>query len=137
MHKRNIERAQHSVHAIHELIHGVFTDRGGKGRHLLEPLMEHFAEDFSMVTTHGQIVGRAQVEQLFRSAVGARPGLQILISDLQLIHVEASCVILRYRETHSRDGEHTARWSSVLMRVTQDSQQWLSLHETACETTAQ
>lgn len=35
--------------------------------------MDVFAEDFSMVTTAAVVVDRAQVEQLFKGAVGVRP----------------------------------------------------------------
>ncbi len=78
MHSNTIERAHHSVHHVHELIHRIFTCPAPTGQAAITELMPVFADTFSMVSTGGAIVDREQVAQLFHRALGARPGLQIL-----------------------------------------------------------
>lgn len=130
MNNNLVERAQHSIHHVHELIHRVFTDADGTGAGAVAPLMDVFAEHFSMVTTSAAVVGRAQVEQLFSGAVGARKGLQILISDLHTVWHEGATVALRYKETHRLNHRETSRISVAILQVGQHDVQWLYLHET-------
>ncbi|WP_178125201.1 DUF4440 domain-containing protein [Pseudomonas sp. Fl4BN1] len=127
-----IKQAQYSVHWIHQLIHSVFTNQQGDGAACIEQLLPLFAEDFQMVTTGGAMVGREQVEQLFRSALGSRAGLQIHLSDLHCVWQEGRSAAIRYKETHSQDQVETSRLSLAIIRVQADSVQWLYLHETAC-----
>ncbi|AKA26028.1 hypothetical protein [Pseudomonas chlororaphis] len=126
-----VEHARHSIHAVHALIHTVFTDRGGDGAAAIERLLPAFAEHFSMVTTAGAVVGREQVEQLFRGAVGARPGLEILVSDLHMLWHEGQSVAIRYKETHRLGQQESSRLSVAIIQVREGSAQWLYLHETA------
>ncbi|WP_085580204.1 MULTISPECIES: DUF4440 domain-containing protein [unclassified Pseudomonas] len=130
MNNNPVEQARHSVHHVHELIHRVFTDADGTGEAAIAPLMDVFTEDFSMVTTSAAVVGRAQVEQLFKGAVGARPGLEIVISDLHTVWREGATVALRYKETHHQNQRETSRISVAILRVHHHSTQWLYLHET-------
>lgn len=130
MNNNPVEQAQHSIHHVHDLIHRVFTDQDGTGAATVEPLMEVFAEHFSMVTTSAAVVGRAQVEQLFKGAVGARPGLEMLISDLHTVWHEGSTVAVRYKETHRLNHSETSRVSVAILRVHQRDVKWLYLHET-------
>jgi hypothetical protein len=130
MNNNLVEQAQHSIHHVHELIHRVFTDTDGSGEAAIAPLMAVFAEHFSMVTTSAAVVGRAQVEQLFKGAVGAREGLEILISDLHTVWHEGSTVALRYKETHRLNHVETSRISVAILRVEHHDVQWLYLHET-------
>jgi hypothetical protein len=130
MNNNLVERAHHSIHHVHELIHRVFTDADGTGADAIAPLMAVFAEHFSMVTTSAAVVGRAQVEQLFSGAVGARKGLEILISDLHTVWHEGSTVALRYKETHRLNQSETSRLSVAILRVQHHDVQWLYLHET-------
>ncbi|BCT32022.1 DUF4440 domain-containing protein [Pseudomonas sp. BNK-6] len=127
-----VKQAQHSVHWIHQLIHRVFTDQRGDGAACIEQLLPLFAEDFQMVTTSGALVGRAQVEQLFRGALGTRAGLEIIVSDLHCLWQEGHSAAIRYKETHCLDQSQTSRLSLAIIRVQDDAVQWLYLHETAC-----
>ncbi|MBC3775624.1 DUF4440 domain-containing protein [Pseudomonas sp. SWRI99] len=131
MNNNLVERAQHSIHHVHELIHRVFTDADGVGFDAIAPLMDVFAEHFSMVTTSAAVVDRARVEQLFSGAVGARRGLEIVISDLHRVWQEGSTVALRYKETHRLNQIETARVSVAILQVRHHDVQWLYLHETA------
>ncbi|AZD84391.1 hypothetical protein C4K14_1552 [Pseudomonas chlororaphis subsp. aureofaciens] len=130
MHNTIVEQAKHSIHAVHDLIHAVFTDQDGNGAAAIERLLPAFAEHFSMVTTAGAIVSREQVEQMFRGAVGARPGLEILVSDLHTVWHEGHSAAIRYKETHRLEQQETSRLSVVVIRIHEHSAQWLYLHET-------
>lgn len=126
------EQAIHSIRQVHDLIHQVFTNHQGQGVAAIEQLMPAFAEDFSMVTTTGAQVDRAQVEQMFRGAVGARAGLQIHLSEWQCVWQQPQVAAIRYRETHRLGHSLTSRLSLAIIGFDQGSAQWLYLHETAC-----
>ncbi|TFB45026.1 DUF4440 domain-containing protein [Pseudomonas sp. F01002] len=130
MHNKIVEQAQHSIHHVHELIHTLFTDANGKGQSAFEPLMSAFAEHFTMVTTSAAIVSRAMVEQMFKGAVGAKPGLEIVISDLQTIWQEGNSVAIRYKETHRLNQRESSRVSVAIIGMHHHNAQWIYLHET-------
>jgi hypothetical protein len=130
MHNKIVEQAQHSIHAIHDLIHAIFTNHQSDGAARIDELMPAFAENFSMVTTSGAVVNRAQVEQMFRGAVGARSGLEIGISDMMTVWQEGQSAAIRYKETHRLNQQETSRLSVVVIRIDEHSAQWLYLHET-------
>lgn len=126
-----LERACHSVHHIHELIHTAFSAAHGPAQTAIAELMPAFADDFRMVTTQGVEVNRQQVERMLQGAAGARPGLQIEVSDVQPVWQDGNGVTLRYREVHRLQGVETARWSVVVMTVGEAGVQWHFLQETA------
>ncbi|UMZ13604.1 DUF4440 domain-containing protein [Pseudomonas sp. MPFS] len=132
MHQSIVKQALHSVHQIHQLIHDVFTHSQGDGAAQVEQVMALLAEDFQMVTTAGALADREQVKQLFRGALGARQGLQIEVSELHCVWQEGQCAAIRYKETHRLEHVQTSRLSLALIRVQDDSAQWLYLHETTC-----
>jgi hypothetical protein len=131
MHSNNLDQAHHSIHHVHELIQTLFTSQQGVGQAAISQLMPVFAKDFSMVTTTGTLVGREQVEQMFKGAVGARPGLQIFLTDLHTVWQEGASVAVRYKETHRLNGTEAARLSVAIMEVENQRVQWHYLHETA------
>lgn len=92
--------------------------------------MSAFAEHFTMVTTSATIVSRAMVEQMFKGAVGARPGLEIVISDLQTVWQERDHVAIRYKETHRLDQCENSRVSVAIIGIHHHGAQWIYLHET-------
>ncbi|QAY86931.1 DUF4440 domain-containing protein [Pseudomonas arsenicoxydans] len=130
MHNKIVEQAHHSIHHVHELIHTLFTDAHGKGQATLEPLISAFAEHFTMVTTSGAIVSRTTVEQMFKGAIGAKPGLEIVISDLQTVWQEGNSVAIRYKETHRIDHRESSRVSVAIIGMRHHNAQWIYLHET-------
>lgn len=137
MHSNNIERAHHSVHHVHDLIHRIFTCSAPAGQAAISELMPVFADTFSMVTTGGAIVHRDQVAHLFHRAMGARPGLQILVSDLHTVWQAGDTVAVRYQETHRLAGVSSARLSLVILQATPAGVRWHYLHETALSPEAQ
>ena len=104
MNDQNLKAAAQSINDVHALIQTVFTQNGDAAQAATKALMQVFAEGFSMVTTGGRIVTRAQVQQMFESAAGGRPGLQMAVDELTTIWQAGSHIALRYRETHMLAG---------------------------------
>ena len=92
------------------------------------PLLERFAEGFSMFTLKGTVLDKRQLEAFFSQARGTRPGLRI---DIDALH-EVAPGVVTYRECQQDDsGQGTVRWSTVVF----DRQgKWLHLQETAVPT---
>jgi len=125
-----IEQAEHSIHHVHELILRVFTDADGMGATSIEPLMQAFAEDFSMLGISAIPLDRCEVEQLFRGAVGAKKGLDIQISDLHTVWQQDDRLAVSYVETHRLDGVEHSRASVAILSAQPAGVKWLYLHET-------
>lgn len=131
MNDQNLNAAAQSINDVHALIQTVFTQQGDAAQAATKALMQVFAEGFSMVTTGGRIVTRAQVQQMFEGAAGGRPGLQIAVEELKTVLHAGPHVALRYRETHSLAGAVTARYSTAILEVAAGGVLWHALHETA------
>lgn len=125
-----IDQAEHSVHHVHELILQVFTNADGNGAASIEPLMQAFADNFSMIGISAIPLNRSEVEQLFREAVGARAGLEIEISDLHTVWQQNGTLALSYVETHRLNGTEHQRVSVAILRTQTDGVKWPYLHET-------
>lgn len=124
-----IEQAEHSIHYVHELILRVFTDADGAGAASIEPLMQAFAEDFSMVGISGDALTRVEVEQLFKGAVGAKAGLDIEISDLHTVWQEDDMLAVSYVETQRLDGAQHSRVAVAILSGQPEGVKWVYLHE--------
>ncbi|WP_460418731.1 DUF4440 domain-containing protein [Pseudomonas sp. microsymbiont 2] len=124
------ERAERSVHHVHELIHAVFTRPASDTVRQLDELLAAFADDFSMVGTAGKVVDRAQVEQLFRAVAGTRSGLEIVVDQIRVIWQVGPHVAVRYQETHRLAGQQTRRWSLAIVECTGTGVIWRCLQET-------
>jgi hypothetical protein len=131
MHTRLVEQAQQSVVAVHDLILEIFTNGSGEGSAAIDRLMPAFADSFTMITISGALVDRAQVEQMFRGAIGAKPGMEIRIGKMEAIWQETSSVAIRYEETHRLNGIETSRMSVAIMSIDADSVRWQHLQETS------
>lgn len=125
-----IEQAEHSIHHVHELILRVFTDADGAGAASIEPLMQAFAEDFSMVGISGDALTRVEVEQMFKGAVGAKAGLDIEISDLHTVWQEDDMLAVSYVETQRLDGAQHSRVAVAILSGQPEGVKWVYLHET-------
>jgi hypothetical protein len=122
--------AERSIHQVHALIHTVFTQPSG-AQAALQALLPQFSPEFSMVTTTGRLVGLKDVEQMFQSAAGQRPGLEMSVSDVQPVWRDPAGLALRYRETPRLDGVETSRRSVVILQRAGQGVLWRYLHETA------
>jgi hypothetical protein len=67
---------------------------------------------------------------MFKGAVGAKPGLEIVISDLQTVWQEGNSVAIRYKETHRLGQRESSRVSVAIISMHHHNAQWIYLHET-------
>ncbi|MPY25357.1 hypothetical protein FM037_00790 [Shewanella psychropiezotolerans] len=122
--------ATESVHTIHQLIHQVFTHSKERGKNALSELLTYFDPKFTMITQQGIVVGLPQVTQLFNSALGKRPELEIIIKDVMPVFDENGIVTIRYREIHHEYAQTTERLGTAIIDTTGEKLRWLYLHET-------
>ncbi|AQS35410.1 hypothetical protein Sps_00190 [Shewanella psychrophila] len=128
--KKTKRLATESVHTIHRLIHQVFTNSEERGRAVLSELLTYFDPKFTMITQQGTLVGLPEVTQLFNSALGKRPELEIIIKDAMPILDENGIVTIRYREIHHEYAQITERLGTAIIDTTDVKLRWLYLHET-------
>jgi hypothetical protein len=126
-----VTAAKRSIEQVHELIQTIFTGDAAASEAALQQLMPLFAEDFSMVTTAGQIASRSQVEQMFRRGAGGRPGLVMEVAEMEAVWHSGAHIAMRYQETHRLNGVATSRRSVVLLTCAESAVRWNYLHETA------
>lgn len=131
MNSIQIDAAKRSVLLVHELIHTIFTSEAAVARAAIGRLMPMFSDSFSMVTTAGHVVGRSEVEQMFNQAAGARPGLEISVSEMQAVWSSGDGIAVRYQETHRLNGVASTRCSVAILEGAGPSLRWSYLHETA------
>lgn len=122
--------AHQSVIEIHQWIQEVFT---GSAEHLisLEQLLNSFSNDFSMITTSGNLVNLSQVEALFRQNRGIRPSLNITIEQCETLLETGDRIVVRYRETHQETDKISSRWSVAIIDTQNNNPQWQYLQETS------
>ncbi len=121
--------AFNEIHDLHVLIEDWFTGRSPVAA--LDTLLARFSEDFSMVGIAGRRLDRHAVRALFAAAHGARPGLVIIVEDIQAIPIPGPLAVLRYRESQ-RSGHGVASWreSLAVLRQEEGRWRWLALQET-------
>ena len=96
-------------------------------------LMKHFAPSFTMVTTAGVAISVEQVATLFDSQAGKRPGLQVEVSEVEIVAQWETGAVLAYRETHRTPGQPPrSRLSTALFDLQCEKPLWRHLHETIC-----
>lgn len=126
-----VAAAKRSIEQVHERIQTIFTGDAVASEAALQQLVPLFAEDFSMVTTAGQIASRSQVEQMFRRGAGGRPGLVMEVAEMEAVWHSGTHIAMRYQETHRLNGVSTSRRSVVLLTCAESAVRWNCLHETA------
>ncbi|UVA77321.1 DUF4440 domain-containing protein [Pandoraea commovens] len=98
----------------------------------LEPLLARFSSAFSMIALSGARVNRAALDALFGQGHGKRPGLQIVVDEVDTIAESPTGGVVAYRETQT-DGEGltTVRRSTAVFEREADGHiVWRHLHET-------
>ncbi|VVE61838.1 hypothetical protein PAN31117_00657 [Pandoraea anapnoica] len=98
----------------------------------LESLLARFSPAFSMIALPGTRVNRAALDTLFGQGHGKRPGLQIVVDEVDTLAESPTGGVVVYRETQT-DGEgHTSvrRSTAVFERETDGHIVWRHLHET-------
>lgn len=103
----------------------------GKGEGDHDALMAHFCEGFTMVTPTGACLDYPSLSAFFLAQRGSRPGLSILVDNVDVLEAWPNGAVLRYREVqHQPSALTTLRWSTVVLRQQGDSVLWRHLHET-------
>lgn len=120
--------AHHSVTELHQWIEAVFNGSEGWAP-ALEQLMSSFSPDFTMITLQGKTLGVDEVDQLFRSNIGARK-LTIAIDQCQTLQENDTSVVCRYRETHHGPDGTLVRWSVAMIDFVTGAPRWRFLQET-------
>ncbi|MEV0292813.1 hypothetical protein [Nocardia sp. NPDC050710] len=86
---------------------------------------------FSMVTTAGEVLDRAELLTGLHGARNAQPGLTITISDIEELIRDSGTIVVRFREEHRVADTRTARWVTAVLHVGPDEHiRWRSVQET-------
>ncbi|WP_052280731.1 hypothetical protein [Nocardia vulneris] len=90
------------------------------------------AETFSMVDINGVLVDKSGLAAQLEQAHNSKPGLQIEITDFQVVLTVDDVTVIRCKERHHFDGKLHDRWTTALLRTQTTSPRflWLTLHET-------
>lgn len=98
----------------------------------LEALLARFSPAFSMIGLSGTRVNRAALDTLFGQGHGKRPGLQIVVDEVDTITASPAGGVVAYRETQTDgEGHKTVRRSTAVFEREADGHiVWRHLHET-------
>ncbi|XXN66542.1 DUF4440 domain-containing protein (plasmid) [Enterobacter ludwigii] len=98
-----------------------------------EKLLARFSPAYSMMTTSGVLLDFTQIISFFRTQRGARPGLNIKITDLQIVAESESGATVIYKERQQIHAQGaTLRFSTVVFETNQyGTVIWRHLHETS------
>lgn len=98
---------------------------------ILETLLQRFGPEFSMISPTGARMEPGGFPALFARLRGARPGLQIRIDALTLVHEDARSATVSYRETQAWNAGASERRATALLVAERDARvTWRHLHET-------
>ena len=97
-------------------------------------LLERFSPAFTMVTLSGAQIDYEGLQTFFIQARGSRPGLRIVIDELETLlgNEDGAVVSYRERQESALGGTTMRRSTAVFTRDAQGSVQWLRLQETPC-----
>ena len=117
------------VSETHVEIEGWFS---GLEPGVLPMLLGRFSPEFSMITPGGKVLDADGVEALFEQLRGARPGLNISLSEFTGIAHYAGGAVVSYRELQEEhNGNRTDRRATVVFEKAADGKVlWRHLHET-------
>ncbi|MBF6212593.1 nuclear transport factor 2 family protein [Nocardia puris] len=87
--------------------------------------------DFTIVTVSGEIAHRTALLEGLGGARNTAPGLTIDVSDITVVARAGDQAVVRFLESHRRDGHTSARRVTAVLLAQGDSFRWLTVHETA------
>ncbi|WP_433656621.1 hypothetical protein ACQPW1_35495 [Nocardia sp. CA-128927] len=99
-------------------------------------VLERFAatqhDTMSMVTTSGARLSRSELLSGLRRARNSRPGLDIEISEVEVLLAEGNVTVVRFMERHHFSGKHADRWTTAVLTTESipPRYSWRVLHET-------
>lgn len=119
------------VSETHVEIEGWFS---GLEPGVLPVLLAQFSPQFSMIAPSGNVLDANGVETLFEQLRGARPGLNITLSEFKGIALHPGGAVVSYRELQEEhNGNRTDRRATVVFEKDADGKiLWRHLHETFC-----
>ena len=119
------------VSETHVEIEGWFS---GLEPGVLPVLLARFSPQFSMIAPNGNVLDVNGVEVLFEQLRGARPGLNITLSEFKGIALHAGGAVVSYRELQEEhNGNRTDRRATVVFEIDANGKVlWRHLHETFC-----
>lgn len=119
------------VSETHVEIEGWFS---GLEPGVLPVLLARFSPQFSMIAPSGNVLDANGVETLFEQLRGARPGLNITLSEFKGIALHPGGAVVSYRELQEeQNGNRTDRRATVVFEKDTDGKiLWRHLHETFC-----
>ena len=119
------------VSETHVEIEGWFS---GLEPGVLPVLLARFSPQFSMIAPNGNELDVNGVEVLFEQLRGARPGLNITLSEFKGIALHPGGAVVSYRELQEEhNGNRTDRRATVVFEKDADGKiLWRHLHETFC-----
>lgn len=96
-------------------------------------LLARFSPAYSMMTTGGILLNFTQLNNFFRTQRGARPNLDIEITDLQIVAESEGGATVTYIERQKIGAQAaTLRFSTVVFEANQGGRViWRHLHETS------
>lgn len=98
-----------------------------------ENLLARFSPEYSMVTPGGDLLDFTTLNAFFRTQRGSRPGLEIDISDMQIVTESENGATVVYKELQKLPGKDpTLRFSTVVFELSHNGEvSWRHLHETS------
>lgn len=116
----------------HELIKEWLGNEDAR-HEVCENLLARFSPDYSMVTTGGGLLNFTTLNAFFRTQRGARPGLEIVISGMQMITENGSGATVVYKELQQLPNQRpTRRFSTAVFELNHNGKVfWRHLQETS------
>jgi len=116
----------------HELIRNWLSNKDAHDD-VCEKLLARFSPGYSMVTPGGTLLDFTTLSTFFRTQRGARPGLDIDISEMQMVAESEGNATVVYKELQQLPGQNaTLRFSTVVFEVNDAGKVlWRHLHETS------
>ncbi|WP_405165798.1 hypothetical protein OG203_12345 [Nocardia sp. NBC_01499] len=99
-------------------------------------VLERFAatqhDTFSMVTTSGARLSRSELLSGLRRARHSSPGLDIEITEAEVLFAAGNVTVIRFLERHHLAGRHADRWTTAVLTAEANPPRysWRVLHET-------
>ncbi|MDX1579100.1 MAG: DUF4440 domain-containing protein [Gemmatimonadota bacterium] len=121
------------IEALHAFFEGWIGGTLDRSQAAFERLEAALADDFSFVTTSGELLDREAVLEGVRKAHGARAGLRIAIRQPHLVYDAEDHLAATYEEWQEAGGERTGRRSTVFFGRREGAPGglvWLHVHET-------
>lgn len=94
-------------------------------------LIDRFAADFSMTVPSGAQLDRNGLAAFLQAQQASRPGLNISVDRVSVLHQWDQGAVVHYRELQHWDGNGgNVRWATALFSVENEKVRWRHVQET-------